>query len=357
MPEYKGGEVNLFAEYGLFLAKIVTVVVALAIVITLIANLTQRKKAQRGELRVTRLGEEYKEMKEEVAAALLDPHQHKQWHKNQKKKNKQEAKAAKARAKRGEAAPAGKPTLYVLDFKGSIDAHEVSALREEVTAVLAVAKPQDEVLLRLESPGGVVHGYGLAASQLQRLRERQIPLTVAVDKVAASGGYMMACVANNIVAAPFAIIGSIGVVAQIPNFNRLLKRNDIDIELHTAGQYKRTLTLLGENTEEGREKFREDLNETHQLFKEFVHSMRPSLDIDAVATGEHWYGVQAQEKGLVDEISTSDDLIIARMQERDVVSLRYMQRKRLMDRFTGSAAQSLDRLLLRWWQRGQKPLL
>lgn len=357
MPEYKGGEVNLFAEYGLFLAKIVTVVVAIAIVITLIANLTQRKKAQRGELRVTRLGEEYKEMKEEVAAALLDPHQHKQWHKNQKKKNKQEAKAAKARAKRGEAAPAGKPTLYVLDFKGSIDAHEVSALREEVTAVLAVAKSQDEVLLRLESPGGVVHGYGLAASQLQRLRERQIPLTVAVDKVAASGGYMMACVANNIVAAPFAIIGSIGVVAQIPNFNRLLKRNDIDIELHTAGQYKRTLTLLGENTEEGREKFREDLNETHQLFKEFVHSMRPSLDIDAVATGEHWYGVQAQEKGLVDEISTSDDLIIARMQERDVVSLRYMQRKRLMDRFTGSAAQSLDRLLLRWWQRGQKPLL
>ncbi|EGZ7035818.1 protease SohB, partial [Cronobacter sakazakii] len=212
-------------------------------------------------------------------------------------------------------------------------------------------------LVRLESPGGVVHGYGLAASQLQRLRERQIPLTIAVDKVAASGGYMMACVANNIVAAPFAIIGSIGVVAQIPNFNRLLKRNDIDIELHTAGQYKRTLTLLGENTEEGREKFREDLNETHHLFKEFVHSMRPSLDIDAVATGEHWYGVQAKEKGLVDEISTSDDLIIARMAEREVVSLRYMQRKRLMDRFTGSAAQSLDRLLLRWWQRGQKPLL
>ncbi|MBR9959199.1 protease SohB [Cronobacter sakazakii] len=348
---------NLLAEYGLFLAKIVTVVVAIAIVIALIANLTQRKKAQRGELRVTRLGEEYKEMKEEVAAALLDPHQHKQWHKNQKKKNKQEAKAAKARAKRGDAAPAGKPTLYVLDFKGSIDAHEVSALREEVTAVLAVAKPADEVLVRLESPGGVVHGYGLAASQLLRLRERQIPLTIAVDKVAASGGYMMACVANNIVAAPFAIIGSIGVVAQIPNFNRLLKRNDIDIELHTAGQYKRTLTLLGENTEEGREKFREDLNETHHLFKEFVHSMRPSLDIDTVATGEHWYGVQAKEKGLVDEISTSDDLIIARMAEREVVSLRYMQRKRLMDRFTGSAAQSLDRLLLRWWQRGQKPLL
>ncbi|PUW32398.1 protease SohB, partial [Cronobacter sakazakii] len=182
---------NLLAEYGLFLAKIVTVVVAIAIVIALIANLTQRKKAQRGELRVTRLGEEYKEMKEEVAAALLDPHQHKLWHKNQKKKNKQEAKAAKARAKRGDAAPAGKPTLYVLDFKGSIDAHEVSALREEVTAVLAVAKPADEGLGRLGSPGGGGHGYGLAAAQLQRLRGRPIPLTIAVDKIAARGGGVM----------------------------------------------------------------------------------------------------------------------------------------------------------------------
>ncbi|PQZ17944.1 protease SohB, partial [Cronobacter sakazakii] len=179
---------NLLAEYGLFLAKIVTVVVAIAIVIALIANLTQRKKAQRGELRVTRLGEEYKEMKEEVAAALLDPHQHKQWHKNQKKKNKQEAKAAKARAKRGDAAPAGKPTLYVLDFKGSIDAHEVSALREEVTAVLAVAKPADEVLGRLESPGGGVHGYGVSPAQLQSLRGGPIPPAIAVDKSAPTGG-------------------------------------------------------------------------------------------------------------------------------------------------------------------------
>jgi serine protease SohB len=139
----------------------------------------------------------------------------------------------------------------VLDFKGSMDAHEVGALREEITAVLTLVKPEDQVVLRLESPGGVVHGYGLAASQLQRLRDKQVPLTVAVDKVAASGGYMMACVADKIVAAPFSIIGSIGVVAQIPNFNRFLKSKEIDIELHTAGQFKRTLTLLGENTEEG----------------------------------------------------------------------------------------------------------
>ncbi|MGR9994651.1 protease SohB [Escherichia coli] len=250
-----------------------------------------------------------------------------------------------------------KPRVWVLDFKGSMDAHEVNSLREEITAVLAAFKPQDQVVLRLESPGGMVHGYGLAASQLQRLRDKNIPLTVTVDKVAASGGYMMACVADKIVSAPFAIVGSIGVVAQMPNFNRFLKSKDIDIELHTAGQYKRTLTLLGENTEEGREKFREELNETHQLFKDFVKRMRPSLDIEQVATGEHWYGQQAVEKGLVDEINTSDEVILSLMEGREVVNVRYMQRKRLIDRFTGSAAESADRLLLRWWQRGQKPLM
>lgn len=347
---------ELLSQYGLFLAKIATVVIAIAVVAVLIVNLTQRKR-QRGELRITRLSEQYKEMQEEMLLALLDSHQQKLWHKAQKKKHKQDAKAAKAKAKLNAPEETSTPRVYVLDFKGSMDAHEVSSLREEVTAVLTVAKPQDQVVVRLESPGGVVHGYGLAASQLQRLREKQIPLTVAVDKVAASGGYMMACVADKIVAAPFSIIGSIGVVAQIPNFNRFLKSKEIDIELHTAGQYKRTLTLLGENTEEGRQKFREDLNETHHLFKDFVHRMRPALDIDQVATGEHWYGTQAQEKGLVDEVGTSDDLLLNLMEGRELVGVRFTQRKRLLDRFTNSAAESADRLLLRWMQRGQKPLL
>jgi len=348
--------VELLSEYGLFLAKIATVVIAIAIIAVLIVNLTQRKR-QRGELRITRLSEQYSEMQEDMSVSLLDKHQQKLWHKAQKKKHKQEAKAAKAKAKQEQRDEPTKPRVYVLDFKGSMDAHEVTSLREEVTAVIAVAKPQDKVVVLLESPGGVVHGYGLAASQLQRLRDKQIPLTIAVDKVAASGGYMMACVADKIVAAPFSIIGSIGVVAQIPNFNRFLKSKDIDIELHTAGQYKRTLTLLGENTEEGRQKFREDLNETHHLFKDFVKQMRPSLDIDQVATGEHWYGVQAQEKGLVDEVGTSDDLLLGLMENHELVGVRFVQRKRLTDRFTNSAAESADRLLLRWLQRGQKPLL
>jgi serine protease SohB len=348
--------VELLSEYGLFLAKIATIVVAIAVIAILIVNLTQRKR-QRGELRVTRLSEQYKEMQEEMSVALLDEQQQKLWHKAQKKKTRLEAKEAKARAKRGEVTPLTKPRVFVLDFKGSMDAHEVGGLREEITAVLTLAKAEDRVVVRLESPGGVVHGYGLAASQLQRLRDRQIPLTVAVDKVAASGGYMMACVADTIVAAPFAIIGSIGVVAQIPNFNRFLKSKEIDVELHTAGQYKRTLTLLGENTEEGRQKFRESLNETHDLFKGFVHQMRPQLDIEQVATGEHWYGTQALEKGLVDEVGTSDELLLALFEKHEVIGLRYQQRKKLLDRFTGSATESVDKLLMRWWQRGQKPQL
>lgn len=347
---------ELLSEYGLFLAKIATVVIAIAVIAVLIVNLTQRKR-QRGELRITRLSEQYTEMQEEMSVALLDPHQQKLWHKAQKKKHKLDAKAAKQKAKLEQRPEAAKPRVYVLDFKGSMDAHEVSSLREEITAVLAVARAEDQVVLRLESPGGVVHGYGLASSQLQRLRDKQIPLTVAVDKVAASGGYMMACVADKIVAAPFSIIGSIGVVAQIPNFNRFLKNKDIDVELHTAGQYKRTLTLLGENTEEGRQKFREDLNDTHQLFKSFVHQMRPSLDIEQVATGEHWYGTQALEKGLVDQVGTSDDLLLGLMEGRELVGVRYTRKKKLMERFTNSAAESADRLLLRWLQRGQKPLL
>ncbi|PIJ56479.1 protease SohB [Erwinia aphidicola] len=348
---------DLLSYYGLFLAKTVTVVIAIVAIAVVIANLALRKRAHNGQLKLTELGEKYSDMQDDMRLAKMKPHQQKQWHKEQKKKEKLTAKTAKQQAKLGRPEEKAKSTLYVLDFKGSMDAGEVSSLREEVSAVMAVAAPGDEVLLRLESPGGVVHGYGLAASQLQRLRDKGIPLTVAVDKVAASGGYMMACVADRIVAAPFSIIGSIGVVAQIPNFNRLLKRNEIDVELHTAGEFKRTLTLFGENTEEGREKFREDLNETHLLFKQFVHQMRPTLDIDSVATGEHWYGTQALEKGLVDAIGTSDDLIIDRIEKHQVIGVRYARRKSMMDRFTNSATLSVERLLLRIWQRGEKPLL
>lgn len=343
-------------QYGLFLAKIATIVVAIIIIAVFALGLGQRKSGRKGELQLTDLSEQYREIKKSMQEARMDESSLKQQHKQEKKQEKEEAKLRKRQAKAGEIS-VHKPCTYVIDFKGSMDAHEVTALREEVTAVLAVATVDDEVLLRLESPGGVVHGYGLAASQLDRIRQKGIPLTASVDKVAASGGYMMACVAERIVAAPFAIIGSIGVVAQIPNFNKLLKKNDIDLELHTAGEFKRTLTLFGENTEQGREKFQQELEETHILFKNFVQQHRPGLDIDKIATGEHWFGSQAKTLGLVDEISTSDDLLVSKIEHRDVIAVKYAQRKPLINKVMKSAAEGADSLLLRWWQRGQKPLL
>jgi serine protease SohB len=262
-----------------------------------------------GELEITDLSEQYKEVEEDITHHLLNKDELKEKEKQDKKIAKDKAKADKKSAKepKSDSEVATVSRIFVVDFNGSIDAKEVSSLREEISAILTVAKPADEVFVRLESGGGMVHGYGLAASQLDRVRQHNIPLTASVDKVAASGGYMMACVANKIVSAPFAILGSIGVIAQVPNFNKLLKKNDVDFEQFTAGEFKRTVTMFGENTEKGREKFVEELEETHGLFKAFVTAHRPELDIDKVATGEHWFGTQAKKLGLVDELQTSDD--------------------------------------------------
>lgn len=343
-------------QYGLFLAEIVTVVVAIIAIVLFFVIVGSKKQNRKGTLKVTDLAESYHDKQRVMQQARMDDAELKVWYKAFKKQQKRESKLSKNNAKEGRKGVV-KPCLYVIDFNGSMDAHEVSALREEISAVLSVAQAGDEVLLRLESPGGMVHGYGLAAAQLTRLKEKGIKLTAVVDKVAASGGYMMACVADNIVAAPFAIIGSIGVVAQIPNIHRLLKKNDIDVELHTAGEYKRTLTLLGENTEEGREKFKQDLNETHLLFKNFVHQYRPQLDIDRVATGEYWYGTDALNKGLIDEVGVSDDWLISRINDFEVFSVQYVIKKKMVERVTGGAMESVDKLLMRWVQRGKKPLL
>nr|WP_276552573.1 protease SohB [Xenorhabdus indica] len=352
----KGGSVEYFSLYGLFLAKVVTIVLAVVILAVFCIGVSVRKTMQKGELRLTNLGESYKEKQRQMQQARMSEAEQKIWQKELKKQQKEEAKQKKAAAKAGQKGSL-KPSLYIVDFKGSMDAHEVDSLREEISAILAVADSKDEVLLRLESPGGMVHGYGLAASQLARLKQKGIRLTISVDKVAASGGYMMACVADRIIAAPFAIIGSIGVVAQLPNIHRLLKKNDIDIELHTAGEYKRTLTLLGENTEQGRQKFQEDLNETHKLFKSFIQQHRPALDVEKVATGEYWYGTQAKEHSLIDEIGVSDDFLIAQIEHYEVIGVNYSRRKRVVERFMGSAMENVDKLFMRWWQRGQKPLL
>ncbi|KTD02533.1 protease SohB [Fluoribacter gormanii] len=278
---------EFLAQYGMFFLKSVTVVIAFLIIFAGFFSMSRKPKPK---LEITSLNKHYDHIISTMNKEVLGKKPPK------KKKNKEE-----------------QPTLYVLDFHGDIRASQVEQLREEITAILCIAKSGDEVLVRLDSPGGVVNSYGLAASQLQRIRDRDIPLTVSIDKMAASGGYLMSCVANHIIAAPFAIIGSIGVVAQIPNFHRWLKKHDIDVELLTAGEYKRTLTVLGENTEKGKKKAQEDLEKIHAAFRNYVAEHREQLDIDKVSTGEHWLAKDAFALHLVDKLCTSDDYLIEKI--------------------------------------------
>lgn len=332
---------EFFTEYGLFLAKTITLVAAVLAVIIVLFSLGQRnRRMDKGHIEVKDLNSDFDSITRTLRQAILDEDAFKREAKLQKKQEKQAHKSRKKTSADDER----KPRVYVIDFDGDIQASAVTNLRHEVTAILSVAEPRDEVVVRLESPGGHVHGYGLAASQLTRIVGKEIPLTIAVDKVAASGGYMMACIGTRIIAAPFALLGSIGVVAQIPNFHRFLKNRDVDVEVLTAGEYKRTLTIFGENTEKGREKFQQELEDVHALFKEFVGEHRPAVNLEAVATGEAWYGRRALEQQLVDEIKTSDEYIVEKCDTCDVFQVRYVEDKNRLDRVMDKMTRILGRI-------------
>ena len=352
--------IEFLFDYGLFAAKLATIVIAILVVVVVSVMATLRvRKSRKGHIETTRVNDEIDAMRIALDAGVSDPDTFKlhlkQKYRQEKLERKARRKALKLSARGdadGETQTEVKPRVFILDFKGDLRALAVARLRKEITAVLSMARPDDEVVVRLESHGGMVHAYGLASSQLQRIKEHDIGLTVCVDKVAASGGYMMACVANKILAAPFAILGSIGVVAQLPNFNRLLKKHDIDFEMITAGEYKRTLTILGENTDKGREKLTEEVEDIHLLFKEFVTQHRPGLDIDRVATGEAWFGQRALDLSLVDELITSDEYIAKACEAADVFEVRYVERKPLPERLGIVLQEAVDGLLMRWWERG-----
>jgi serine protease SohB len=351
-------DLEFLFEYGLFFAKVATILAAFVVVVGVIVSASQRNKigAEKGHLEVTPLNPQFEDIKETMLLATTDEaHQkaeQKKLHKAKKKQIATDKKTAKqVSTSQQNSEVQAKSKVFVLNFNGNISAEAVEHLREEITAILTLASSNDEVLLKLESPGGMVHSYGLASSQLDRLRQKNVPLTVCVDKVAASGGYMMACVADKILAAPFAIIGSIGVVAQIPNFNKLLKKHDVEFEMMTAGEHKRTLTMFGENTDKGREKFAEELEETHQLFKDYVSERRPQVDIDKIATGEIWFGTRALAMSLVDGIQTSDEYLVSRIEQADVFEIAYVVKKKLHQRLGLAAEESADRLLVRWWSR------
>ena len=347
--------IELLTEYGLFLAKVATLVFAILFVIGGIVNTAARQRGGQnddaGDIRVRHLNEELDGLRDSVRDAVLPEAERKAARKRERKEEKARDKAAK---KAGAMAADHKPRVFVLDFDGDVQASAVESLRREISAVLETADKKDEIVVRLESPGGLVHSYGLASSQLKRIRNQGIRLTICVDKVAASGGYMMACIADRIVAAPFAILGSVGVVAQIPNFHRLLQKNDIDVELMTAGDYKRTLTMFGKNTDQDREKFQEELEDTHVLFKDFVREHRRNLDIDKIATGEHWFGIRAKEIGLVDELQTSDEYLLARCKDAEVYEVTWSIRQKLAERLGLAFETGLGRVVERWFHRGAR---
>jgi serine protease SohB len=322
-------------DYALFLAKTATLLVGIGLLVVAAVRSRRGGHADEDRLEVVDLNAKYRDMARELKRASLPK-------KAFLKLLKTDRKARKQREKKGE----DRGRVFVIDFHGDIKATEVASLRELVTGVLMEAGEGDQVLVRLENAGGLVSEHGLAASQLARVRARGIPLTVAVDKVAASGGYLMAVVADRIIAAPFAILGSIGVVAQLPNFHRLLERNGVDFELHTAGEYKRTLTLFGENTEAGREKLRQQIEDTHDLFKDFIREHRPQLDLTRSATGEYWHGSQALELGLIDKIETSDDFLMQAGEEADLYLVSYAARKRPVERLLSSVSNALLRSLV-----------
>ena len=314
---------EILIEYGLFVLKAFTIVVLIFIPIFFLVSSMRQPPETNGSLKIKNLTKRYQSMANSLKVLTMN----KEEKKKLKKTLKQEKKInSKTKTK--------KKPVYVLNFKGDIEASNVENLKEEISAILQSKTKCEEIVLNLESAGGTVIGYGLAAAQLKRIRDAGIKLTACVDKVAASGGYMMACVANKIVSAPFAVIGSIGVVAAIPNFSKILKKLDVDYELHTAGEFKRTITTFGETTDEGREKFKNDLQEIHDLFKEHVTKFRPGLDISKVATGEIWEGTKALEVGLVDEISTSDEYLMNFSKKHDVYEIKFETKKKIQDKLS-----------------------
>lgn len=326
---------EILQNIGTFFAETLIIVVAIIAILITLAGLISRAKGEKSGLKIEMLNQKVEDYRDSLSESLLAEGQQKSHKKQSKAKNKEREKLAnegKLYAAR----------VFVLDFlKGDIKASAAEHLRDEITTVLGVATPQDEVVLRVESPGGLVHGYGFAAAQLLRLRDANIPLTVCVDQVAASGGYLMACTANKVLASPFALVGSIGVVAQVPNFNKLLKKYDVDYKEYTAGDYKRTVSLFGEITEKGEAKFKEQLEATHDMFKSFVGRYRPKLDLAKVATGEYWYGETALKLGLVDEIKTSDQYILEKIATHQVVRITFENKPTLSDKLSEVLTKSV----------------
>ena len=320
--------IELLIDYSFFLLKVVTIVIVIILPLLIISSANRQKKfGEKGHLIIKNLSERLDKMGTAILSSEMDKKSFKKFIKDKNKKKKKQKSPEKQ-------------SVYVLNFYGDIQATGVNKLKEEINAILSSKSKCKEVVLKVESGGGSAYAYGLCAAELKRLTDNKISLTVCIDKIAASGGYLMSCVANKIIAAPWAVVGSIGVIAQLPNLHRLLKKNAIDIEMHTAGRYKRTLTTLGKNTPTGRKKFIKELEELHSVFKDFVKENRPVIDVKKVATGEVWQGDQAKKIGLIDEIATADDYLLKLSSKFNLLELDYYERKPIGEKL-GIATQDL----------------
>jgi len=329
---------EFLTDYGIFLLKVITIALAITIPLLVIIGSSKSKTPSKGSLVVKNLSKKYEDMGTAIRSSQLNPKELKKYNKEIQKKKKADDKK-----------PSKEDSVYVLNFNGDIQASEVTKLKHEINAILLSDTKCKEVVIKVESGGGSAYAYGLCAAELKRLVDNKIKLTVCIDKVAASGGYLMSCVASKIIAAPWAIVGSIGVIAQLPNFHRLLKKNSIDFEMHTAGEFKRTLTTLGENTEDGRKKFKSELEDLHLIFKDFVKEQRPQVDTKVVATGEVWQGEKAIEVGLIDALGTSDDYLVGLSKKLKLFEIDYVEKKNLTERFAFSAQLLIEKSILKFY--------
>lgn len=335
---------DILPDYVTFLAKTITIVVAFLFIIGTIVSAAARNRSEsvQGRLEVRKLNQVLDSYRDTLNEEMLSPVALKRYLKQQNKQAKKERKSD---------SDSSNKRLFFIEFKGDIQAVSAEFLSYEISAILTQLNSEDEVLVSIDSPGGAVSGYGFAASQLQRIRDADVKLTVAIDQVAASGGYLMAVVANKIIAAPFAAVGSIGVVAQIPNFHKLLKKNEVDVDVFTSGEFKRTVTLFGENTESGKEKFQNQLDQIHQQFKDLVLKYRPEIDIAQVSTGEAWLASQAIDFGLVDELTTSDAYLMKACEEGDVFKVKWLPKLSVTEKLV----HRVEAVLGRWLQALSKP--
>jgi signal peptide peptidase SppA len=210
---------------------------------------------------------------------------------------------------------------------------------ESVAPLLAKAfktRGAKAVALSINSPGGSPVQSALIAQRIRLLaRENEVPVIAFVEDVAASGGYWLACAADEIVADPASIVGSIGVISSGFGFHELISRYGIQRRVHTSGESKSMLDPFQPEKPEDVERLKRLQNEIHDGFKGWVRERRAARlkgDEAMLFTGEFWTAKRGLEFGLVDSLGELRDTLQQRYGKK--VHLPVIQpRRRFLSRF------------------------